>query len=183
MEPIGEERAPGRLGWWERLEHGGEEPRGRRGDVRLTEASQHCTRPEPPTPPRPLYRDPPTPPYQAFSAPKLGPSASQAPSLLTSSPLDLTLTPQSSSSAFKVSQCPSLLSFPSNTSLWTAPPSLGPQHPLPMPQRRVPAPGPGASSSRLVPGTWQVHVDQQGLGGAALSHRRQELGGGRWGGW
>lgn len=39
-------------------------------------------------------------------------------------------------------------------------------------------PGPGASSPQLVPGTWQVHVDQQGLGGSALSHRRQEAG--RW---
>lgn len=52
----------------------------------------------------------------------------------------------------------------------------------PLPQPRLPAQGLGASSPRLVPGTWQVHVDQQGLGGAALSHRCRGLGGGRWGG-
>ena len=47
-EPTGEERAPGKLGWWERSEHGGEEPRGRTGDSRLTTTSQHCTRTESP---------------------------------------------------------------------------------------------------------------------------------------
>lgn len=52
----------------------------------------------------------------------------------------------------------------------------------PLPRPRLPALGLGASSPRLVPGTWQVHVDQQGLGGAALSHRCRGLGGGRWGG-
>lgn len=57
-----EKRAPGRLGRWERSKHGGEEPRGRRGDARRTATSRHCTRTESPTTPKT-----PAPPPGSFS--------------------------------------------------------------------------------------------------------------------
>lgn len=100
----------------------------------------------------------------------------------TSVPLDLTLKPQSPPPAFGFpDSAPSWLSSASNLSLWTAP-SWTPASPS-QALTQISRPGSRCLQPQLVPGTWQVHVDQQGLGGAALSRRRQELGGGRWGEW
>lgn len=111
-----------KAGWWERSEHGGEKPRGRRGDAPRTTTSPHCPRhtKDPCSGSRlfqPLSRRP--------RSPRLPISSLRV--LWTSH-----VKPQSSTSAFNILQCPRLLSPSSKPSLWAAPLPLDPCIPLPL---------------------------------------------------